>query len=106
MSIETEEYIEIVRKYKDFVPTSIKCDGCGKVVKIENGRCPEEWYGFSGGHHGWGNDSIDSVEKFHCCSGKCYIPALAVAVEKFKNYRGSAEIDEKPYIIAKEIIES
>ncbi len=58
--------------------TELCCDNCGKLIRqivhddfkdireyLQN--TPIEWYSVITGHHDWGNDSIDSINKEDIC---------------------------------------
>ena len=90
--VKTECYTAVIK--------SVTCDGCGKT---EN-KLPDSWHEFSGHHHGWGNDSIESYEYFHACSPACYLKALKKAFSEFEEYK-SAEIDSFAYDFVKGLVE-
>lgn len=56
---------------------NIKCDVCGKEI---NGK----FWVLTTSHGDWGNDSVDSIERFDICSTKCIHKALNDYIERCK----------------------
>lgn len=48
---------------------AVKCDICGKEIT-------EKFWRLTKHHYDWGNDSIESYEKYDICSRKCINRAL------------------------------
>ena len=82
------------------VTVAVVCDVC-KKEHIGNDY-PDGWHMFSTSHSEWGNDSIDSYEKFLVCSAKCYADKLKELVENADGYP-STRIDEMDLIFATDL---
>lgn len=91
----------IKEKKQVFQETTVgyKCDSCGA---ISDGSA-FGWFHFSHRHHGWGNDSIDSVEYFDVCSVDCFAIQLEKSIQYFKGER-TAYISEMPIEFAKNLL--
>ncbi len=58
-----------------------KCDICGKDIPPTSRTFPRTtvpYFDITTHHNDWGNDSVDSYERFHACSPAC---ALKLASE-------------------------
>lgn len=85
------------------IVVATQCDNCSKrEANLE--MVEKEWFYFSDGHNGWGNDSVDSFHEFNVCSAKCFIGILPKLIKDMDNHRG-AEIAEMPVAFAKQLLE-
>lgn len=64
------------------VTVAYVCDVCSN--KVHSGFMPNEWAYLTHEHQGWGNDSHESLEKFHCCSVECTKKQLTESTEKME----------------------
>ena len=47
---------------------AVQCDKCFKAIMVENGmHDSNRYFEVMIGHHGWGNDSCDSIKHFDIC---------------------------------------
>ena len=68
-------------------PLYITCDICGARVD------PSNYFRFNTQHYDWGNDSIDSLEKFDACSPECVIKFASKYLEDaYKDKYNTREI--------------
>ena len=79
------------------------CDACGETVKTN--RFPQDWTTLVAMHHEWSNDSVDSIVDYDVCSKHCYFSILNKFLEKFKDYKDSAEINQMSYSFVQKMIE-
>ena len=57
--------------------SGVKCDICGKIVPASKLRAKDStYYEVTTGHHEWGNDSVDSIERQDVCPN-CIIPFIS-----------------------------
>lgn len=78
--MEIEKKIQITEKRV----VAIKCDCCKKIH--EGNYLPSSWKSFYSMHFGWGNDSIDSRERFDVCSPECYATIFKKKVKEHSEY--------------------
>lgn len=86
---------------KQEVTAGYRCDVCER--EADPVTFDREWFGFNHLHHAWGNDSIDSVERFHVCSPECFVVQLARSVEDLDGYEG-AEVADMPLAFAAKLV--
>lgn len=85
------------------VTTGYMCDACGETIKTS--RFPQDWTTLFAMHHEWSNDSVDSIEHYDICSKNCYFVILKKFLEKFQEYKDSAEINQMSYDFVQKMIE-
>lgn len=62
---------EHIVKEPVFIQKEIFCDTCGNKIN-DNDR----YFSITTGHHGWGHDSIDSIEHICVCGSDCLYKAI------------------------------
>lgn len=67
MSIEWGEKTVVQRAI-----VSTTCDHCGREERGE----PDGWVSIDFGHSDWGNDSVESDERWDACSAPCLVALL------------------------------
>lgn len=67
---------------------------------------PKGWHHMSHGHHAWGNDSHESIERFDVCSIDCFTKQLGQILIRMKSEAKSAEIAEMDYEFAKSLYDA
>lgn len=78
-----------------------ECDGCGKI----EGPDPYGWLNFSSYHHDWGNDSIDSHDRWDVCSFGCYLTVVRRVFEDYgEQRRPTLEIDAKDWWFVRDML--
>jgi hypothetical protein len=83
------------------VVVAVICDNCGKEHK--GNEMPDDWHILTACHDEWGNDSIDSYEKYMACSSECYIKLLNKIIIEYDSYP-STMINEMSIDFAKKLI--
>lgn len=79
------------------------CDTCRKEER-DYQVYKDNWFNFSEGHGGWGNDNIDSVNSYDVCSPECFLTKLTERVEWNDGYP-DAEIADMPVAFCKRLLE-
>lgn len=63
----SEKAEEVVYRTRRLVE-GVECDICKKFIPAHNWKAPEsKYFKVMTGHHDWGNDSVDSIERYDIC---------------------------------------
>lgn len=95
-------YISEVKQVNQSVTVGRKCDICG-IEAPSRYDAPNGWFHFSHKHCDWGNDSIDSFERFDVCSIACFSEQLGKSLEEMKGNKRTAEIADMNYEFAEKL---
>lgn len=65
---------------KKYAVVSTRCDNCHKTASGD----PDDWVELSWGHNDWGNDSVESGDRWHACSPPCLMALFKRVAEEYE----------------------
>jgi hypothetical protein len=84
------------------VTYATRCDVCGKTG---DGYEPDGWHNFSSHHSDWGNDSVESWEKWDVCSWACYLVKVRAILDDYGDGH-NLEVDEKDMAFVRDMLQN